>query len=343
MIEPLHFYIVISFCIVLLAVVIDIVLGDPSWFPHPVRIMGYAIDRGEKLFRRLPVEERVQGGLLAGLLVALTWFLTTTLLSATVRFGLIPWFFLSVVLLYFCFSLRCLADEARKVLDVLLGEGLCAARERVSWLVSRDVSYLDEAGVMRSLIETVAENSVDGVISPYFYALILGPAGAMTFKMISTMDSMIGYLNDKYERFGYVAAKLDDAANFIPARIGAMLIAISSGILGLNSPAKVLKAVKDEGRLHDSPNSGFAEAAFAAALGVRLSGPAVYHGCLLDRPYLNSNGVEPCARHVEDAIKLLYMSSILGLLLMIIVVYVCFTILGYFCLIGWGLDNFLKG
>ncbi len=299
---------------------LDLLLGDPQKFPHPIRLMGILIEKGEKIARKLPLDPFWQGVILSTTLIVTTWIvIKAIIIFLFIHLGLNSIIIFEAIIFYYAFSLRCLAKEAQTVLNTLKINGLIEARKRLSWLVSRDTNYLDESDVLRSLIETVAENFVDGVVSPYFYAVLLGPCGVMSFKMISTLDSMIGYKNKRYIDFGKFAARLDDIANYVPARLSIIFILLASLILRLNNPKIILKKIKRDGYLHESPNSGLVEAAFAAALNVKLSGPTVYEGCLVERPYINQEGSEPQKIHVEIAIKLLYVSSFIAFLFMLII------------------------
>ncbi len=291
------------------AVLLDLALGDPESFPHPVRLMGRAITFFEPMLRRLPVSETAQGAILACLLATAAYALTAVFLTACFHVSVMAGWIASITLLFQTVSIRCLADEALGVKRALEA-GLDGARKRLSRIVGRDTKMLDEAGVCRAAIESVAENFVDGVVSPLFFAAIGGPPLAMAFKAVSTLDSMIGYRNDQYRRFGTWGARMDDAANFIPARLSALVIAFSASLLGLSRPGPVLRGVKRDGRKHASPNSGIPEAAFAAALGVRLSGPAWYGGELRQRPYMNE-AARPCRpSDIPKAIRLFVASSL---------------------------------
>jgi len=301
---------------------LDLLLGDPQNLPHPIRLMGILIEKGENIARKIPLDPFWQGATLSGVLVVTTWIvIKAIIIFLLIHLGLIAIIVFESIVFYYAFSLRCLAKEAQIVLNILRDKGLIEARKRLSWLVSRDTKYLDEPGVLRSLIETVAENFVDGVVSPYFYGVLLGPCGVMSFKMISTLDSMIGYKNKKYIDFGKFAAKLDDIANYIPARLSIIFILLATLILRLNKPKIIFEKIKRDGGLHESPNSALAEAAFAAALNVKLSGPTIYEGCLIERPYINKEGVDPKIIHVELAIKLLYLSSFIAFLFMLIIAF----------------------
>lgn len=287
---------------ILLALVLDFLLGDPRWLPHPVRLIGSLCADYEALTRRGPLPER-SSGLLAVLLV-----LATTLAGATVLLALLawlsPWLGLtaSVFLLYSSMAIRDLIGHARAVhqglVDPRLSEDqrLEAGRDRVQMLVGRDTARLDEAGIVRACVESVAENLVDSVCAPLFWALAGGlllpmdPAagaalGALGYRAVNTMDSMYGYKNTRYRDFGLIAARLDDAANFLPARLSGLVVVLAARLLGLEARASWRILRRDRLR-HASPNSGHTEAAVAGALGIQLGGPATYFGHLVDKPCL---------------------------------------------------------
>nr|WP_281382963.1 adenosylcobinamide-phosphate synthase CbiB [Dissulfurirhabdus thermomarina] len=287
------------------AVLLDLALGDPRWLPHPVRLMGRLIARGEAAARRLPLPPRWQGAVLAGGLVAAAWgagALLPALAGAVhpdLRTGT------EALLLFYCLALRSLAAEAGAVRKALEAGGLAEARRRLSRIVGRDTAELGPEDVARAAVESVAENTVDGFLSPLCYAALGGPALALAFKMASTLDSMVGYRDERYREFGTAAARLDDLANFLPARAAAWLAAAAAPLVGAARPEKVLRVVRMDAATSDSPNSGFPEAAFAAALGVRLSGPARYRGRLVERPYILPEGREPGPRDIRRAVRLM--------------------------------------
>lgn len=292
------------------AVLLDLAIGDPESFPHPVRVMGAAINRLEPALRRMPVPETAQGAILACLLTIAAYLLTALLLAACFHVSDMAGRIASVVLIFQAVSIRCLADEAIGVKRAL-EDGIEKARLRLSRIVGRDTADLDEGGICMAAVESVAENFVDGVVSPLFFAAIGGPPLAMAFKAVSTLDSMVGYRNDRYRRFGTWGARMDDVANFLPARLSVFVIALSAATIGLSPPGPVLRGARGDGKGHESPNSGLPEAAFAAALGVRLAGPVRYGGKLRVRPYMNAQG-GPCrASDISRSVRLLVASSIL--------------------------------
>uniref|UniRef100_UPI00404A4693 adenosylcobinamide-phosphate synthase CbiB n=1 Tax=Dissulfurimicrobium sp. TaxID=2022436 RepID=UPI00404A4693 len=298
--------------ILAVAILLDLLAGDPETLFHPVRFIGGMISWLEPYFRAIPVRERVQGAMFAIFIVAITGFIIYVVLEWLNHISSIIFWIVSIIFVYYTISLKCLADEALAVKRALHDGGIEAARKRVSRIVGRDTARLDETGVIMAVIETVAENMVDGVISPFFYAVLGGPVFAMCYKAVNTLDSMIGYKDARYLRFGTWGARMDDVANYVPARIAVVVTAIAAAMQrhGRRPMAIFRAAVKDSAG-HDSPNSGLPEAAFAAALGVRLSGPAWYKGEYLERPFLNPSGRIPCAGDIDGAVRLLYMVSML--------------------------------
>lgn len=293
------------------ALCLDLFFGDPEGLPHPVRLMGRAIERGEDIARSLPVPPFFQGIVLTAAVAGGSVALSALLLWLLFRVW--PPLYLAghALLIYYGISVKCLALEARGVAGAILSKGVEEARVQVSRIVGRDTSRLDEAGVVRAAIESVAENLVDGVASPLFFAALGGGPLCMAYKAVNTLDSMIGYRDDRYREFGKAAARLDDLVNYLPARLTALVVCLASPLCKGASPAYVWRTVKEEGRRHDSPNSGWAEAAFAAALGIRLSGPARYREGVVDRPYLHPQGREPGVPDIVKAIRILNVSALL--------------------------------
>ncbi len=294
------------------AFALDLLLGDPPWLPHPVRWMGRAIEWAEPRFRRVAASPVLSGGLFTAALVTATWLLTYGLLRLAAALHPAAGTFLEIILLYYCLSARSLAAAAAEVLCILETKGPAAAKIRLPMLVGRDVSTLDAAGIRRALVETVAENFVDGVVSPLFYAALGGAPLAMAYKMVNTLDSMVGYKNERYADFGKVSARLDDVANYLPARLAVPAIAAAAGFLGAPAARSLGTAFK-EGRHHTSPNAGYPEAAFAGALGVRLNGPNTYGGRLVEKPWLGAAFPDPGPRQVRRACDLMWLASLLWL------------------------------
>lgn len=261
--------------------VLDALFGDPAWLPHPVVYMGKAISKLEKFLRpRLP--KTPQGELLGGAIVAFCLPVGTFLLTGLVCWGaarLHPLLGLAVQM-FWCgqaLAARGLVQESTNVYKELKKPDLPGARKAVSRIVGRDTAELTAEGVTKAAVETVAENASDGVIAPLLYMLLGGAPLALTYKAINTMDSMLGYKNEKYLYFGRVPAKLDDAANYIPSRLAGLLWVAAAALTG-NSARGAWKIWRRDRRRHASPNSAQTESACAGALGVQLAGPAYYFG-----------------------------------------------------------------
>jgi adenosylcobinamide-phosphate synthase len=298
------------------AVALDLILGDPSCMPHPIRWMGNAITCFEPRFRRLSLPPVVSGTLFAGGLVLLTWLAGHLIVKAAGTIHPGAELAVEILLLYYCLAIRSLDSEARAVAKALR-ISLDAARKRVSRIVGREVHKLDETGICRAAVETVAENLVDGIISPIFYAVLGGIPLCLAFKMISTLDSMVGYKNDTYIHFGKAGARLDDLANFIPARLSVPVIAAAAWLLS-GYGRQALQTGLREGKNHSSPNAGYPEAAFAGALKVRLGGPNYYHGILVEKPYIGGRFGDTGVGHISKACDLMMAVSLLWASLCII-------------------------
>jgi adenosylcobinamide-phosphate synthase len=244
--------------------------------------MGRAITRGEALGR-----SKAAGVLLALGLPLLSAGLAWALLRQAGRVH--PWLSwgLNCVLIYFCVACRDMLNHARSVLLALKSGDLALARDKVAMIVGRDTQNLDEDGVLRACVESVAESASDGLVAPLFYAYLGGAPLALAYKAVSTLDSMIGYKNERYADFGWASARLDDLLNWLPARLSALLVALLAPLLG-GSVGQTLQAVWQDASKQPSPNSGWPEAAFAGALGVRLGGPSVYGGVTSVKAWLGS-------------------------------------------------------
>ena len=266
---------------------LDCLLGDPLSAAHPVVLMGKLISFLEKRLRaRFP--KTPQGERTAGRIMALTVPLISAgagLLLLYFAWRVHPWayFAVSAFLCWQCFAARCLMTEAKKVVTCLETQGLAAGRRQVGMLVGRDTEKLTEEQVIKAAVETVAENTSDGVVAPLLWMALFGAAGGLLYKAINTMDSMVGYKNDRYLHFGRAAAKLDDGANYIPARLSALAMIGAAFLLKLDGRG-AWRAWRRDRRNHASPNSAQTESACAGALGVRLGGDASYFGQLYKKP-----------------------------------------------------------
>ena len=297
---------------ILIAIVLDQLLGDPRWLPHPVRIIGAVCTGLEKITRA--VLPPFAAGICTVLLVlALTGAATWGMIAGANL--LYPWLgtAASIVILYTTIAPRDLVRHSTEVYTSLRDGNLPEARQRVSMIVGRDTANLDEAGVARAAVESVAESMVDGVTAPLFFALLGGPLAAMLYKAINTMDSMFGYKNDRYLKFGWAAARLDDLANFVPARLTSLMIPAAAFPLRLDPKRSLLILLRDR-FAHASPNSGHSEAAVAGALGVQLGGPNSYFGTVVEKPAIGDaiRPLEP--RDILRANRLMLLASALTLL-----------------------------
>jgi adenosylcobinamide-phosphate synthase len=264
-----------------LGYLLDLLIGDPEKLPHPVRVYGKLIASGEKRLNRPP--HRFTKGLLLALSLCLGTFFTFQVLGDALL-ALHPACYLAFATVFVFYGLanKGLIDEGSKVFAVLHVQGLEAGRKQLSRIVGRDTSALSAQQIRIAVLETMSENLSDGVVAPLFYYALAGVPGMMTYKMINTMDSMLGYRNERYELFGKFAARLDDVANFIPARLTALLMALMSGCW------QGLVFVLKYGNKHKSPNAGYPEAALAGILDCRFGGPNVYHGVLVKKPYIGT-------------------------------------------------------
>nr|HID58501.1 cobalamin biosynthesis protein CobD [Desulfobacterales bacterium] len=296
------------------AYALDLLLGDPEDLPHPVRWMGRWIDFTERYLRRLPMSETSSGALLVVLLVAGTWLISESVIFVSHILSPTLSFLFNVIMIYYSLSTRSLKQEAMKIYYSLEENFIDQAKKNLSRIVGRDVEPLDEKGVIRATVETVAENLVDGVISPIFYAAIGGAPLAMAYKMVNTLDSMIGYKNERYQRFGLCAARLDDLANFIPARLSIVPIFLAS-LLTMRSPLQTVKTVLTDGQNHPSPNAGIPEASFSGALGIRLGGPNYYSGNLVKKPFIGRTKREIRRGDIPAAVDLMVIASLIWLLI----------------------------
>ena len=301
----------------------DKLLGDPVWLPHPVVAFGKAIAWGEKRLNR-GKHRRWKGGMLAVTLIVLTFVLTWALLYGLQRaFGLrqSP-VIVEAVLVFFCLAGTTLCREVRMVFEAA-DHTLEAGRRQVARIVGRDTSQLSDQEIRKAALETLAENLSDGVVAPLFWLLVGGVPGMMIYKMVNTLDSMIGYRTQRYREFGTVAARIDDAANWIPARLTALLMVIvgargrgSGGILSL------LRFVWKYGPQHASPNSGWPEAALAGILNCRFGGPHVYFGEVVDKPYIGDHERKLKTADMKTAIRVNQLVEVVMVAMLLAVFYI---------------------
>lgn len=295
------------------AFLIDALIGDPRSKFHPVVLIGNLISSLEKILRReldSPSQKIVKGGLLVATVV-LTSFAVGYGIEVLLREipSLAAQIFIQALTLSFMISPRSLGDAAREIYQLLETENLTEARRKVGWIVGRDTQNLNEAEVARATVETVAENTVDGIISPLFYFAVGGLPLAVAYRAINTLDSMLGYRNEKYLHFGRIAARLDDVANFVPARLTAILFLGAAALLGLDV-RNAFAMMKRDATKHPSPNGGWAEATVAGALNIRLGGTNYYFGQPHFRAYMGDPNEILEAAHILGAVRLMYTATI---------------------------------
>jgi adenosylcobinamide-phosphate synthase len=294
------------------AFLLDICLGDPKSLPHPIRWMGKAIEGLEPSFRKIPLHPTYTGMLFAAVLVSSTWLMTALILAVAQVLHPILKICLELIFIYYCLSARSLRDAAMEVSRCLEQKNIETARKKVALIVGRDVDKYGEDGIARAAVETVAENLMDGVISPLFFAAIGGAPLVMAYKMVNTLDSMVGYKNEKYLYFGKISAKMDDIFNYLPARISIPIISLAAQLL-LDSGTTAFETAVKEGANHSSPNAGLPEAAFAGALAVKLNGPNTYNGKLVNKPYIGVRFGKTKIEHIKKACHIMMLSSIIWL------------------------------
>ncbi len=316
---------------IFLGFLLDLIFGDPRWLPHPVVGMGRTITWAEKRLRA-SFPDTPQGRRRAGAVLAAALPLATLALSCGALWiaGLVAWQLRLVLETLMCYQALATCELRRQTLVVgqRLEEGdLPAARTAVSMVVGRDTACLDEAGVTRAAVETVAENAADGVIAPLFYMALGGGPLALAYKAVNTMDSMIGYKNDKYLDFGRAAARLDDVCNFVPSRLAALLMVCVCPLLGFDASG-AWRIWRRDWSLSTSPNSGQTEAACAGALGLRLLGDAFYFGKLVHKPAVGDNTREIEVADIARSNRLMLAASLSMLLLTCAVRWAILAVLG---------------
>jgi len=298
----------------------DKLMGDPAWLPHPVVAFGKAIAWGERLLNRGRFR-RWNGGFLAVVLIFLTFAVTWGLLYGVQRaFGLQERpIIIEAILIFYCLAGTTLCREVRMVFEAA-DHSLEAGRRQVARIVGRDTMQLSDQEVRKAALETLAENLSDGVVAPLFWLLVGGVPGMMTYKMVNTLDSMIGYRTERYREFGTVAARIDDVANWIPARLTALLMVLTGGwgrrFLGL------LQFVRTFGPRHASPNSGWPEAALAGILNCRFGGPHVYFGEVIEKPFIGDHERKLKTADMKTAIRVNQRVEVVMVAMLLVIFYI---------------------
>lgn len=294
------------------AYIIDIIIGDPRWFPHPVAIIGrWTRFVEEKIRARITHASDKKGGIVLWYSVVIpTFFITYGIAEASFIISALVGMIITTLLASLTLATRSLHEESRLVMDHLDAGHIEEARRSLAMIVGRDTANLDENGILRAVIETVSENLSDGIVAPMFYLAVGGLPLAMTYKAVNTLDSMVGYKDAKYMDIGCFSAKMDDVLNWIPARITGFIVVIASFILRFNWRDS-WRIMKRDGRNHTSPNSGIPEAAVAGALGIRIGGENIYSGEIIRKPTIGDRLKETDKKDVKNAWAIMFTSSLL--------------------------------
>ena len=325
---------------IIIGFVLDLVIGDPQRFPHPVRIIGRFSKIIEELLINLKIRKKISGTIFASIIIISTWLFIVVILLLSGLLYLINFyaFFLSVLILlsffvYTSLAVKDLKVECMKVYHDLKNNDIASARQSLSMIVGRDTERLDRSSIIKATVETISENCVDGILSPLFYAFLGGPALALAFKASSTLDSMYGYKNKKYIQFGCASAKIDDWANFIPARLSIILLPLASLFYGRGfMPA--FNTIKKYRRNSPSPNSGIPEAAIAGALDLQLGGEISYRGISQVKPVIGEKRKDFELKDIIDAIKIVYIFSFTGFFVGLLLYAAAIALFLYFADLG---------
>ena len=312
-----------SILALLIGFCLDLLFGDPHWIPHPIRVIGNSIDKVEAFLRKKNDSATLQkkkGVLLLAIisLGTLIFYIALKLLTYKVNFWL--GVVIESLVIYQMMAIRCLKSETMRVYNALEQEDIPSARKWISYLVTRNTDEMTETDIVKAAVETISENIVDGITSPLFFVAIGGAPLGMFYKAINTLDSMVGYRNDKYEHFGWASAKMDDVLNYVPARITGLLIVSVAYMFGYNGK-NAWKILKRDKRNHSSPNSPFSEAPVAGALSIQLGGKATYFGVIKEKATMGE-AIEPIVRkHIKEANKIMIETSIVAIGLIMLLKY----------------------
>lgn len=301
---------------VLLGFLLDLLLGDPHWLPHPVRFIGWMIAKGETILRkRLPRHERIAGAVLAIFVTGISFALPLGILMLAGRVHVGLRIGIETIFCYQILATKCLKVESMRVYKYLKKGDIPNSRKYLSWIVGRDTENLNEEQISKAVVETIAENTSDGVIAPMLFLIIGGAPLGFFYKAVNTLDSMIGYKNDRYLYFGRFAAKLDDVMNFIPAIVSAWLMILASFLLRLDAKNAIAIYRRDRHN-HASPNSAKTESVAAGALNLQLAGDAYYFGKLVVKPTIGDANRTITIEDIPLMNRLMYMTAVLSLLIM---------------------------
>lgn len=301
------------------AFLLDLLMGDPSWLPHPVRGTGYLVGFFERIWRKLFSRGGKRKQRFAGFFA---WS-SVLLVVGGIGYGMLHLFgsihpiariVLSVYIIYMSMAVKDLLIHALRVFNALEKGNLREARRCAGYMVSRNTDALEEREIVRAVVESVAENTSDSITAPLLFAGVIGPMGALIYRTINTMDAMYGYKNPRYKDFGFWAARTDDLVNLVPARLCGLFYALSAFLLGGDRRGESFRILFRDARHHESPNGGFPEAAIAGALGIRLGGPSKYFGKIVAKPYIGDEKKELERKDIKKAVRLMVITACMSLL-----------------------------
>ncbi|NTW55645.1 MAG: cobalamin biosynthesis protein [Chlorobiaceae bacterium] len=290
------------------ALLLDLLAGDPRWLPHPVKGIGLFAHAAEHVLRSSFLSPRFAGILCTGTVVGGTAVLAWLFVAAAEKMHPVAGMAASLYLLYSMVAVKDLGDHAYAVMRALGNGDLCQARRNVSLMAGRDTDSLDKEAIALATVESVAENTVDGVTAPLFYAILFGPVGIATYKAVNTLDSLFGHLDERYREFGWASAKLDDFVNWLPSRLTVPAIALAS-VMRKSRFFDIFKAIRAGAGLHASPNAGYPEAAFAGALGVTLGGTRSYDGVEHHSPSLGIRPASCSEETIGESVRLMRLTA----------------------------------
>jgi adenosylcobinamide-phosphate synthase len=307
---------------IIVAVLLDFSIGDPYWFPHPViyigKLISYLEEKGRKYFKSSK-GLKILGGLIVLSIITVSFGIPFLILWI-VRDSFWIYHILNIFILWTTLAAKSLKIEGKRVYYALKNENIQEARKKLSYIVGRDTRELTKEEIIRADIETIMENTADGIIAPLFYGMIGGAPLAMMYKGVNTMDSMLGYMNDKYIHLGFFPAKVDDVFNFIPARISGVLICLSAPVVD-GSIIRSFKIMLRDRKNHKSPNCAYPEAAAAGAMGIQIGGTNVYFGKVVYKPTIGDKVKDLHYELINHSVKLMYASEILMVMIYALIVY----------------------
>lgn len=298
--------------IILIALILDLLIGDPEYKFHPIRLIGNLIYKTENVFRKISSDQKINGGLF--------WIFITGVTGLTGYLLCLIHPVFSLFIAYSCLSIKDLKVKTFAVKKELENDNLDKARKELSMIVGRETDKLDEKEISRAAVETISENIVDGILSPLFFFLLGGAPLMIFYKAVNTLDSMVGYKNERYKDFGFVSAKLDDLLNYIPARLSFIFVSLGGLITGNNFFSGIKIGIRD-GQKNPSPNSGISEAIVAGLLGIQLGGANYYHGKKVNKPTIGDNLILLTSTHILSAIQIAYASGIIMTLFISAILY----------------------